>query len=127
VSSGAIAVLIVGGIVVGALSALLGVGGGVIMVPLIAFVFDESQHLAEGTSLLVIVPTAIVGVVAHVRRGYVSFRHAGCVALGGIVGAYVGATLALSLDADTLTKVFAVFLLAMGARTIYEGARPVPK
>lgn len=123
-SAGAIAVLIVGGLVVGVLSALLGVGGGLIMVLLIVFALDETQHLAEGTSLLVIVPTAIVGVIAHVRRGYVSFRDAGPVALGGIAGAYVGASVALGLDADTLTKVFAVFLLAMGAHTIYEAARP---
>ncbi|MGH8573566.1 MAG: TSUP family transporter, partial [Gammaproteobacteria bacterium] len=59
------------GIGVGVFSALFGVGGGIIMVPFMTLVLDKGQHLAEGTSLLVIVPTAIVGALAHRRAGYI--------------------------------------------------------
>jgi uncharacterized membrane protein YfcA len=115
--------VVTAGVVVGVLSALFGVGGGILMVPFITLALDESQHLAEGTSLLVIVPTAIAGVVAHNRRGFVSFRHAALLALGGVGGAALGAWLALRLDADVLQKLFGAFVLVMGARLIVSGAR----
>jgi uncharacterized membrane protein YfcA len=115
--------VVVAGVATGILSALFGVGGGILMVPFITLALDESQHLAEGTSLLVIVPTAIAGVVAHNRRGFVSFRHAVLIALGGVGGAALGAWLALRLDADVLQKVFGAFVFVMGARLIVSGAR----
>ncbi len=114
-------VTVIAGVGVGVLSALFGVGGGLLMVPFIALVLDESQHLAEGTSLLVIVPTAIAGVVAHNKRNYVSFSHAGLLALGGVGGAFVGARIALALEADSLRLFFGLFLAVMGLRTIREG------
>lgn len=113
------------GVVVGLLSALFGIGGGVAMVPFMVLLLERSQHLAEGTSLLVIVPTAIAGVIAHHKRGFVSFRLAGTLAIGGVVGAFLGARLALSLEEGVLTKFFAVFLVAMGIRIILEGRRMI--
>lgn len=111
------------GVVVGLLSGLFGIGGGIAMVPFMYLLLERSLHLAEGTSLLVIVPTAIVGVIAHRKRGYVSFRLAATLAVGGVVGAFLGARLALSLDEDRLAKFFAVFLIVMGIRIILEGRR----
>lgn len=117
-----IALVIAAGVASGVLSALFGVGGGLVMVPFMVIVLDRSQHVAEGTSLLVIVPTAIVGVVSHVRNGYVFFRHAALVGAGGMAGAWAGAEAALRFEADALTKIFAVFVLGMGLRTAYQGA-----
>ena len=111
------------GFATGVLSALFGVGGGLVMVPLMVLVLGLGQHVAEGTSLLVIVPTAVAGVIVHSRRGYVSFKHAAMLAAGGIVGAYGGAELALRLQAGTLRRAFAVFLLLMGARVGWQGLR----
>ncbi len=106
------------GVLVGALSALFGIGGGVVMVPFMVLLPNADQHLAEGTSLLVIVPTAVVGAIAHARRGFVDFRAAGLLALGGVVGAFVGARIALASPTETLETVFAVFLVLMGARLL---------
>ncbi len=111
------------GVAVGLLSALFGIGGGIAMVPFMALLLERSQHLAEGTSLLVIIPTAIAGVIAHHKRGYVSFRLAGILASGGAMGAFLGARLALTLDASVLETCFAVFLVVMGVRIILEGVR----
>ena len=116
-----VAAVIAAGIVTGVLSALFGVGGGLVMVPFMVIFLGSSQHVAEGTSLVVIVPTAVAGMISHVRNDYVSFRHAGLVGAGGMAGAWVGAEIALGINADTLTKVFAVCLLAMGLRTAYKG------
>lgn len=111
------------GVAVGLLSALFGIGGGIVMVPFMVLLLERSQHLAEGTSLLVIVPTAIAGVIAHRKRGYVSFRLAATLGVGGVVGAFFGARLALSIDENVLVKVFAIFLIVMGLRIIWEGRR----
>lgn len=112
------------GVIVGLLSALFGIGGGLVMVPFIVLLLDRSQHLAEGTSLLVIVPTAVAGVVAHSKRGYVDFRAAALLGLGGVVGAFFGARIALASSNDGLSIAFAVFLVVMGVRLIVDGLRP---
>ena len=111
------------GVGVGLMSAMFGVGGGVIMVPYIVVVLEETQHLAEGTSLLVIVPTALAGVIAHRKRGYVSFSAAAVIAAAGVFGAFAGARLALSIEADALQVYFGVFTCLVGLRLLADGLR----
>lgn len=118
----AIAVVAVG-LLVGVLSGFFGVGGGILMVPFIVLALGKSPQLAEGTSLLVIIPTAAAGVLAHRRAGLISFRHAALLATGGIGGALVGAALALRLPGETLEAAFGVFLGLMGLRTVLQGCR----
>jgi uncharacterized membrane protein YfcA len=111
------------GVVVGVTSALFGVGGGILMVPFMVLALEMTQHVSEGTSLLVIVPTALVGAIAHSRRGYVDRRAAGALAVGGVVGALIGALLSLELPSDTLQRMFAVVAAIAGARLIYDGVK----
>ncbi|MFN2389579.1 MAG: sulfite exporter TauE/SafE family protein [Actinomycetota bacterium] len=118
-----VAAIVAFGVVAGGLSALFGIGGGVVIVPFIVLVLDRSQHLAQGTSLLVIVPAAIAGVLAHRGRGYVSFPVAGLLALGGIPGALAGARIALAVDPDRLETFFALFLTVMGVRLVVQARR----
>jgi uncharacterized membrane protein YfcA len=113
--------LVVAGILVGILSSLFGVGGGVLMVPFLVLALGRAQHVAEGTSLLVMVPTAALGVWAHRRRGYVVFRQAVMLAIGGIAGASVGALLALQLPASTLRTLFGILLALTGMHVIRRG------
>ncbi|MFN2490687.1 MAG: TSUP family transporter [Actinomycetota bacterium] len=117
-----ILITVAAGIAVGVLSALFGVGGGLLMVPFMALVLEEGQHLAEGTSLLVIVPTAIAGVLVHRKKDFVSFPHAALLGLGGVGGAFLGARLALELPADLLQLYFGAFLALMGLRLVWNGA-----
>jgi uncharacterized membrane protein YfcA len=107
----------------GVLSALFGVGGGLVMVPFMVLALGSDQHLAEGTSLLVIVPTAIVGVTAHARRGYVSFKHAALLATGGVGGSYLGATLALQVEDDILRVILGLFLALTGVSMVVQTLR----
>ena len=115
--------VLVTGVAVGALSALLGVGGGVLMVPFMTLALGYGQHASEGTALLVIVPTAVAGVVAHRRRGYVDFRVAALLAAGGVLGAAAGARLALEIPGESLELAFGIFLVAVGARMVLRGLR----
>ena len=115
------------GLGVGVVSALFGVGGGIVMVPYMVLVLGFSQHLAEGTSLLVIIPTAAAGVLAHRRKRAIDWRSALTVAVGGVVGAFVGAHIALATAGPLLRRLFAILVAIVGARLIFEGLRTTPK
>ena len=106
------------GLTAGALSALMGVGGGVIMVPAMVLLFGFTQHVAQGTSLLIIIPTALIGAVRHSRHGYTDWRLGALLGVGGVLGAWIGATVALGLDGDLLRRLFGAFLLITGVRLL---------
>ncbi len=106
------------GLVAGAVSGLLGVGGGSVMVPMLVLLFGFGQHVAQGTSLAVMVPAALAGSVQHLRHGHIDGRVAPLLALGVAAGAYVGGWAALALPNDTLRWVFAVLLVATGVRYV---------
>jgi uncharacterized membrane protein YfcA len=111
------------GMAVGVFAALFGVGGGLLMVPYMVLVLGEGQHIAEGTSLLVMVPTAIAGVVVHRRGGFVELRTATALGVGGAVGAVGGALLALQLEGRQLSRLFGVVVIFVGVRLIVQGTR----
>ena len=117
------ALVVAAGVAVGVFSALFGIGGGGLMVPFMVLVLDMTQHSAEGTSLLAIVPIALAGAIAHRRSGYVDLRAAAGLALGGAAGAIGGALLGLELDADSLQTLFALFVAVVGIRLIRDGYR----
>lgn len=106
------------GVATGLLSALMGVGGGVVMVPAMVVLFGFGQHLAEGTSLAVIIPTALVGSWRHARNGYTRWRIGLVVGMGGIAGGLAGGSLALLLPADVLQIAFAGLLVVTGVRLV---------
>jgi uncharacterized membrane protein YfcA len=104
------------GLATGLIASTLGIGGGVIFVPSLVVFFGFAQHVAQGTSLAVIVPTAVVGTILHARRGRVDWRVAGLIAVGGIAGGLFGAGLAQSLDPVLLRRLFAGLLIAIAIR-----------
>jgi uncharacterized membrane protein YfcA len=112
------ALYLVIGLAAGFLSGLLGIGGGVLMVPALALLMSFDQHVAHGTSLAVIVPGALAGtLVYHFRGSYVDWPVAACMAVGAVGGAYLlGAPLATKLDQETLKKLFGIVMIVMGLR-----------
>ena len=111
------------GVGTGAASGLLGVGGGTLMVPFLTLAVGLSQHAAEATSLVVILPTAIAGSLALRERGVGDLGLALRFGVLGALGAAGGALLALTLPATTLRVVFAVFLGVIGLRLVRDGVR----
>lgn len=111
-----IVALVALGLLAGVAAAALGLGGGIIFVPSLVVLFGFEQHIAQGTSLAVIFPTAIVATLAHARLGNVRWRLALPIGLAGIVGAVLGAQVALQLDADLLRRMFGVFLILLAVR-----------
>jgi uncharacterized membrane protein YfcA len=102
---------VLAGLFVGVASGILGVGGGILLVPTMTIAFGLPQQLAQGTSLAAIIPTSVVGAVTHDRRGNVLRRAALYMALGGVAGAVVGALIALRLPREVLARAFALMLL----------------
>jgi uncharacterized protein len=112
--------LIAVGAAAGVLAGLLGVGGGILLVPFLVLAVGMTQHEAEATSLLVILPTAVAASIALRRRGVGDLPVALMIGVVGAVGAVAGALLALSLPADVLRAVFAVLLAIAGLRLIRD-------
>jgi uncharacterized membrane protein YfcA len=113
--------LVAFGVVTGAASGLLGVGGGTLMVPFLTLAAGMSQHSAEATSLLVVLPTAIVGSLVLRRRGIGDLGLALRFGALGAVGGILGALLALALPGHVLKIVFACFLLLVSVRLVRDG------
>jgi uncharacterized membrane protein YfcA len=115
--------LVAFGVVVGVASGLLGVGGGTLVVPFLTLAVGLSQHAAEATSLLVILPTAVAGSLALRRRGVGDLGLAIRFGVAGAAGSVLGALLALALPASALRIVFAVFVGLVGLRLARDGLR----
>jgi uncharacterized membrane protein YfcA len=110
------------GFVAGLLSGTLGLGGGILLVPLMVLGFGFAQHLAQGTSLAAIIPTSIVGAITHDREGNVDRRAVLWVTLGGAPGALAGSLAAVHLPRELLVRLFGVLLLYSAYR-IWAGRR----
>jgi len=115
--------LVAMGLFTGMASGLLGIGGGVFMVPFLVLVAALDQHEAQATSLLVIVPTAIVGSLTLRRKGIGDLPRALGIGLIGAAGGAAGALLALALDEDVLQIAFAALLVFSGGRLLLDAAR----
>lgn len=115
--------LVAFGFVTGALSGLLGVGGGIFVVPLLVLAFGMGQHDAQATSLLVVLPTALVATQRLVRRGVGDLRAGILIGLAGSAGGAASALLALELPGWTLRALFALLLAFVGCRLLLDAAR----
>lgn len=115
--------LVLLGLAAGTLAATLGIGGGVLYVPVLVVIFSLDQHVAQGTSLAVILGTTIVGAITHARLGNVRWRISIPVAVGGVAGALFGAWVALGLEGDVLRRMFGVFLLIVAGRMAWRAYR----
>lgn len=115
--------LVAMGLFTGMASGLLGIGGGVFMVPFLVLVASLDQHEAQATSLLVIVPTAIVGSLTLRRKGIGDLKRALAIGVLGALGGAAGALLALALDEDVLQIAFAALLVFSGVRLLRDAAR----
>lgn len=113
--------LVLIGIMAGILSGLVGVGGGIIMVPMLVLFLGFSQHQAQGTSLAVLaVPVTAIAVFNYYKEGYIDWRYAAIIALFFIIGGYFGSKLAINIDQKILKKIFGIILLLIAGKLLLE-------
>lgn len=111
--------LLVVGVAAGSLSGLVGIGGGVVIVPALIFLLGFDQHTAQGTSLAVLtMPVVVLGAFEYYRKGHVSLPAALIIAVGFIVGGMFGGRLANALPADTIRKIFAGLLVVLAGKLL---------
>jgi hypothetical protein len=102
------------GLAAGFFSALFGVGGGIVIVPLLVLVLHYDQRLATGTSLAAICVIALAGTILYGLRGEVDWRYATLIGIPAAAGAVVGASLQQRVSARSLNLAFAVLLVVVG-------------
>ena len=105
----------------GVFSGLIGIGGGVVVVPALVYILRMPQHYAQGTTLAMLVPP--IGILAawtYYRQGFVNLKFAFFLALGFFVGGLLGARLAVHLPNEILRKLFGFALLLIALKIIFE-------
>ena len=110
------------GIMAGTTSGLIGIGGGIIIVPVLVMFFGYSQQMAQGTTLALMVPP--IGAFAawtYFRQGFVDVKSAMLICLGFIAGSVLGSDLAVRLPAEILTRTFGAILVAIGLKMLFLG------
>ena len=104
-------ILLLIGLFAGILSGLVGVGGGLIIVPALIFFLGYSQHQAQGTSLgLLLLPVGILAVLNYYNKGYIDIKVVAIMSIAFVFGGWLGSKIALKLPVDAVKKIFAVFL-----------------
>ena len=107
-----ILLLLVIGFTAGVMSGLVGIGGGIIIVPALVFFLGFSQQAAQGTSLgLLLLPIGILAVINYYNKGHIDLKVVGIMCLAFVIGGWLGSKIALQLTEDTVKKIFAVVLL----------------
>jgi uncharacterized protein len=117
------AVAVVVGLVAGTLSAIFGVGGGILFVPTLVF-FGHSAHVAVATSLAAMVPVIAVGSWRQTRYGAVAWRDAAVVGIASVPTAKLGEVIATATPNDVLRRLFAVLLVAVAVQLAWRARHP---
>lgn len=108
------------GIVAGVLSGLVGVGGGIVIVPALVYFMGFSQHEAQGTTLaMFLLPIGILGAYNYYSKGYVDIKVALIICSTFILGSFIGSKIAISLDQTTVRKIFGAIILVLSLKMIF--------
>lgn len=123
-----ILIVILIGIAAGMLSGLVGIGGGLIIVPALVYFLGMSQHSAQGTSLgLILLPVGILAVLAYYKQGHVDPKIVGLLAIGFVAGSFFGSKISLNLPQETVKKIFAVLMIIIAVKMIFFDRKAVGK
>jgi len=125
-------ILLLVGMLAGVLGGLVGIGGGIIIVPALVYFLGFSQLNAQGTSLaLLVLPVGILGVIQYYKHGNVDFNIVLIIAAGFVFGSLIGSKISLSLPQDLVRKIFAVFMILIASKMLFidgsksKGSAPI--
>ncbi len=108
------------GLIAGILSGLIGVGGGIIIVPLLVL-FGFTQHQAQGTSLAALLPpVTLLAVINYHKAGHINWKYAMIISIIFIIGGYLGSKIAISIDQKVMKKIFGIILLLVAGKLLLE-------
>ena len=105
-------ILLVIGLAAGLLSGLLGIGGGILIIPMLVGFLGYTQKDAQGTSLgLLLLPIGILAVLNYYKAWHVNIKAVGMMVITFVIGSYISSKIAINIDDNILKKIFAVFLM----------------
>lgn len=108
------------GLAAGLLSGMVGIGGGIVIVPCLVLILGLSQHTAQGTTLAMLsLPVSAIAAYSYYQKGMVDWKTALILCLGFIVGGYFGSRLAVQLPALTLKRIFAVMMILVALKYLF--------
>ncbi len=126
-STGTIVILILIGLAAGILSGLVGVGGGILMVPALVLILGFTQKQAQGTSLgIMLLPVGILAVIQYYKQGYVNFQMVFIIAAAFVLGGFLGSKIALNISDEKMKKVFGLILMLVSLKMLFFD-KPVKK
>jgi len=112
--------LVIVGLAAGALSGMVGIGGGIIIVPALVYILGFSQLQAQGTSLgLLLLPVGILAVLNYYKQGYIDIKVVGIMCVSFVLGGWLGSKFSLSIPQETVKKIFAILLLLVGCKMLF--------
>ena len=115
-----IAGIVLLGISAGFLSSMVGIGGGIVIVPLLVMFFGLSQHSAQGTTLAMLsIPVSLVAAITYYKKGMVDWKIAIILSIGFIVGGFLGSKIAVGVSAITIKRVFAIIMILIAFKFLF--------
>lgn len=115
-----ILILLIIGAAAGMLGGLIGIGGGIIIVPALVYFLGKTQMQAQGISLaLIMFPVGILGVMQYYKQGHVDFSIVIVLAIGFIIGSFFGSKIAMDLPQDLIRKIFACLLILVAVKMLF--------
>jgi len=115
-----IVLLVIVGLAAGFLSGLIGIGGGVIIVPALVLFLGFTQKEAQGTSLgILLLPVGILAVIQYYKQGYMNVNYVLIVAVAFVLGGFLGSKLALGLSDEKMKKIFAIIMMLIAIKMLF--------
>ena len=109
------------GLIAGVMSGLLGIGGGIIIIPTLVYLFHFTQHQAQGTTLaLMIPPIGFLAAYVYYSKGYVNIKAAVLICLGFFIGGFFGGKICEHISDNVLQKIFAILLLFLSIKMFFQ-------
>ena len=119
-STTTILILLIIGLVAGLLSGMVGIGGGIVIVPALVYFLGVNQHLAQGTSLaMMLLPVGILGVMNYYKGGAIDVKYALLLAPPFVLGAYFGSKFTLAIDGLTVKKIFGGVMMVVAIKMMF--------
>lgn len=113
-------VILIIGIVAGMFSGFIGIGGGLIVVPCLVYFLGMSQHIAQGTSLaMMLPPIGAIAVYNYYKAGVVDFKVAAILCISFIIGSFFGSKIAISLSPAVIKKAFGILIILLGIKMVF--------
>ena len=119
-------ILLLIGLFAGVLSGVIGIGGGIVIVPALVYFIGFSQRTAQGTSLaILLLPIGLLGVIQFYKAGYVDVKVTAVIALAFFIGSYFGSRIALTISQEVLKKCFAILLIIIAVKMLFIDKKEV--